>query len=147
MYVLYKSLQQVLVIELVQDPITQLLLLFGIECLHQCIIYVTNLMGQPIFINRGEQWLVTVASCIQIIFIFLPMAGMYKAGGNAHGAARYGSLMVYTSLVAVCFQLAILSFKTYHLFKSMRKQQAQEAAARSNDDITLVVNNDQLSKG
>merc|ERR1711865_33285 len=118
MFPLYKLMLQVSIIVFfpIDWVITQLMALLAVEAPVLTIIYGHNACNVPIYINAGEQMLVTAGCYIQVVFLLVPVSAvMTKSEPN-------GSLLIYITMLAIVVQVLVISMKTYTMVMSMRKK-------------------------
>jgi hypothetical protein len=130
MFPLYKLVLQVSIIVFFPKdwPITQLMALLTVEALMLTIIYGCNACKAPIYINAGEQMLVTMGCYIQVIFLMVPVSAvMTKSEPN-------GSLLIYITALSILIQVLVISMKTYSIVTALRKQKRKEAQLKLEQD-------------
>ena len=113
-------------------PVTQLGALMLIEVFMLAIIYCCNACDRPIFINGGEQSLVTVGSYIQLMFYVLPAYSMTQYGTPSV------SLMLYVTALAIIFQILAVALKAYLIIKGILKKKKADEVERNDHDIFML---------
>jgi hypothetical protein len=110
------------------QPLAQLQCLLAVEVLMLMVIYSNNACKTPIFLNAGEQMLVTSGCYVQLLFLLVPVGALMSRG------KPNVSLLIYVSGLAIIVQVLIIIVKTYGIVKSLMKKKKKEADLKLEQD-------------